>query len=76
MMGKNLVTWKVSNKVTMFPIFDGEIAGKLLIRNKTVFSPLFSPANFQVPDLFSPAYFHVVSFADKLIENMVKSGRD
>ena len=40
MMGNNLETWKVRDKVTMFPIFDGEIAGKLLIRNKTVFSPL------------------------------------
>ena len=29
-----------------------------------------SPANFQVPDLFSPAYFQ------SLIENRVKSGRD
>ena len=43
MMGKNLVTWKVSDKVTMFPIFDGDIAGKLLIRNNPVFSPLFFP---------------------------------
>ena len=35
-MGNNLVTWEVSDQVTMFPIFDGEIAGKLLIRNKTL----------------------------------------